>query len=65
MAKKNTASGGSGFPSLGWLTGPIIHMAIALGGGYKCRQPGCSGTLDPTLKCKVCGRRGFPRFGSA
>ena len=63
MAKK-TSSGGSNFQFPGWLVGAMVHIAASAAGIYKCRQPGCSGALGLTFKCKVCGRRGFPRFGS-
>jgi len=66
MAKKTSSTGGSG-PKLpiGPLVGLLAHLIAAARGAYVCPQPGCSGKLDATFKCRRCGRRGFPRFGRA
>ena len=46
MARKG-ASSGKGFPS--WIF-PAIHFVLSLTERYKCRQPGCSGTLEYVKK---------------
>lgn len=63
MAKKAGSSGfGGGFIPGG--VGLLAHLIVAACGWYRCGHRGCHGTLDVTFRCRNCGRRGFPRFGT-